>query len=288
MFRETGASGPPPHPIPYQGSKRLLAGLILAHAPARVARLIEPFAGSAALTLAAASRELARRYVLADRLAPLAGIWRAILERPAELAAGYRRLWLAQVRDPAGHYASVRDRFNRNGEPAALLYLLARCVKNAVRFNASGEFNQAPDHRRAGVHPDRMGQHIAGASELLAGRARAVAADYTEVIADATGRDLVYLDPPYQGVSGARDRRYVSPLERSHFIDQLDRLNVRGVPFLLSFDGSSGTRSYGSALPRQLKLRRVKLAAGRSAQATLNGRVALTVESLYLSPALRS
>ena len=51
---------PPPHPIPYQGSKRRLAAAILAHAPS-CARLIEPFAGSAAISLAAAARGLARR-----------------------------------------------------------------------------------------------------------------------------------------------------------------------------------------------------------------------------------
>ncbi len=50
---------PTPHPIPYQGSKRRLAAAILAHAPSGVRRLIEPFAGSAAISLAAAARDLA-------------------------------------------------------------------------------------------------------------------------------------------------------------------------------------------------------------------------------------
>ena len=44
-----------PHPIPYQGSKRGIAEAILAYFPQHVTRLIEPFAGSAAVTLAAAS-----------------------------------------------------------------------------------------------------------------------------------------------------------------------------------------------------------------------------------------
>ena len=274
-----------PHPIPYQGSKRLLAAAILRHAPP-ARRLVEPFAGSAAITLAAAVRGAADRFLLADRLAPLAALWVAILSQPAATARRYQRVWDGQARDPAAHFSAARDRFNRTGDPVLLLYLLARCVKNAVRFNAEGAFNQAPDHRRRGMHPDRMRRHIARASELLAGRAEVHAADYAEVLADAGPADLVYLDPPYQGVSGGRDRRYVAPVDLPRLFEQLEALNRRGVRYLLSFDGRTGEKRYGSPLPGELGLRRVQLAAGRSSQATLSGRVADTVESLYLSPSL--
>jgi DNA adenine methylase len=275
-----------PHPIPYQGSKRRLAAAILAHAPAGARRLIEPFAGSAAVSLAAAARDLASRYWIADRLGALAELWRAILDHPEATADAYERLWQAQHPDAAAHYRAVRTRFNRTGDPVALLYLLARCVKNAVRFNGDGKFNQAADHRRAGMRPPRMRREIARAAQLLGRRADVTAADYAELLADASPRDLVYLDPPYQGVSRGRDPRYVAPLDLDRFIAELDRLNRRRVPFLVSFDGTSGTRTYGPPLPAELRLRRVLLRAGRSSQATLTGRVAETVESLYLSPAL--
>jgi DNA adenine methylase len=281
------SSGRTPHPIPYQGSKRRLAAAILAHAPGRARRLIEPFAGSAAVSLAAATRGVAARYTIADRLAALARLWRAIIDRPAATADAYERLWRAQHTGAAAHYNAVRARFNRTGDPIALLYLLARCVKNAVRFNSDGEFNQGADHRRAGMHPDRMRREMTRASALLRQRAEVTAADYAELLADAGPDDLVYLDPPYQGVSRTRDPRYVAPLDLDRFVAELDRLNRRGVPFLVSFDGMSGGRSYGPPLPRALRLRRVMLAAGRSSQATLTGRVAHTVESLYVSPALR-
>jgi DNA adenine methylase len=275
-----------PHPIPYQGSKRRLAAAILAHAPARARRLIEPFAGSAAVSLAAAAGDRAARYWIADRLPALAELWRAIIDDPAATADAYERLWRAQQPDAAAHYGAVRARFNRTGDPIALLYLLARCVKNAVRFNADGHFNQAADHRRTGMRPARMREEIARASQLLRRRARIAAADYAELLADASPRDLVYLDPPYQGVSRGRDPRYVAPLDLDRFIAELDRLNRRRVPFLVSFDGASGTRTYGPPLPAELRLRRILLPAGRSSQATLTGRVAHTVESLYLSPSL--
>src|SRR5580704_3155860 len=50
-----------PHPIPYQGSKRSLARLIGEFVPSNVGTWYEPFAGSAAMTLWAAHRGVAKR-----------------------------------------------------------------------------------------------------------------------------------------------------------------------------------------------------------------------------------
>jgi DNA adenine methylase len=275
-----------PHPLPYQGSKRRLASAILAEAgPRPYARLYEPFCGSAALTLAAASRGLAPRFVLGDSLPPLVALWRAMVEAPARVAAAYGALWRAQHRDPE-HYERVRDRFNRSADPTALLYLLARCVKAAVRFNREGAFNQAPDRRRHGMRPERFAAEAAGAARLLAGRARFECGDYDATLAAAGPTDLVYLDPPWQGTSEGTDRRYAEGLSRERLVASLARLVDRGVPFLLSYDGRSGARTYGPPLPAALGLRRVLLDAGASSQATLLGRSERTVESLYLSPAL--
>lgn len=131
-----------PCPIPYQGSKRRLAYQILSFIPESVmGTLIEPFAGSAAISLAAAAVGKATSFVLCDILSPLVGIWRMILGEPDHLAEQYQKLWTAQLNDPAKAYLRIRTEFNKDQDPAKLLYLLARCVKNAVRFNPRGEFN---------------------------------------------------------------------------------------------------------------------------------------------------
>ena len=134
-----------PHPIPYQGSKRNLATDILRCFPERVATLIEPFAGSAAITLAAAARGLAARYVINDLNTPLVDLWKTIVESPEKLAGQYEGLWRTQHEGRREYYDKVREDFNRTGRPDYLLYLLARCVKASVRYNANGEFNQSPD-----------------------------------------------------------------------------------------------------------------------------------------------
>ncbi|MDD5502606.1 MAG: DNA adenine methylase [Candidatus Thermoplasmatota archaeon] len=62
-----------PHPIPYQGSKRNLADEILRYFPATVETLHEPFAGSAAISLAAATQKKVRRFHINDLNKPLGG-----------------------------------------------------------------------------------------------------------------------------------------------------------------------------------------------------------------------
>jgi DNA adenine methylase len=276
------------HPVPYQGSKRRLAPQILAHFPATVATLYEPFAGSAAVSLAAARYGRAERFHLNDSLRPLMELWRQAVDEPAPLADGYEQLWAGQGDDPRAFYDAVRRRFNERPTPAALLFLLARCVKNAVRFNAEGAFNQSPDNRRRGTRPARMRRHLLDAHRLLGGRTTVSATDYAAVLRRPGPRDLVYMDPPYQGTSGPRDPRYHEPLDRERFVAELRALRSRGVPFLISFDGRCGDRTYGAPLPDDLGLTRLDVAAGRSSQATLSGRTDQTVESLYLSPELAS
>ena len=68
--------------------------------------------------------------------------------------------------------------------------------------------------------------------------------------------------------------------------DELATLNERNIMFAVSYDGRTGTKTYGDPPPESLALSRLEIRAGRSTQATLLGRNDVTYESLYLSPAL--
>jgi DNA adenine methylase len=275
-----------PHPIPYQGSKRHLAQEILKYIPADTTCLIEPFAGSAALSLAAAYHGKAQTFLLNDINAPLMSLWHEIVHEPQRLASYYKVVWDMQIGHEREFYDRVRERFNRTHRPHYFLYLLARCVKAAVRYNAEGAFNQSPDNRRKGRLPATMAKDISRASQLLNGKTRIVATDYADVVQLATATDVIYMDPPYEGVCATRDPRYISRMQRSRFVDVLTQLNQRNISYLVSYDGRTGTKVFGTPLPDSLQLTRLELQAGRSSQATLLGRNAQTIESLYLSPAL--
>ena len=145
-----------PEPIPYQGSKRLLAPEILWHFPEKIDRLVEPFAGSVAISIAVPAQRRAKAFWLNDAHEPLVDLWRAISLQPSQLADEYTSLWQAKLGNEREYFNEIRTRFNESHQPADLLYLLARCVKAAIRYNTSGEFNNTPDNRRKGARPSEM------------------------------------------------------------------------------------------------------------------------------------
>lgn len=272
-----------PHPIPYQGSKRRLAAAILGQIPPSLyTRLVEPFAGSGAITLAAATRKKFSSYVIGDALEPLIRLWDLVIDDPTDLAEQYSTLWHREREMPIDAYYEIRAEFNADRSPSKLLYLLARCVKNAVRFNPSGDFNQSPDKRRTGTRPLLMKAELFAAHQILAGRCRAVHGDFMTLFEAAEPGDFFYLDPPYQGTSGGRDQRYIAGVSRERMVEGLTILNAKRIPFILSYDGSCGDRTYGDPLPSSVA-HRILLDVGRSSQATLNGRDDVTIESLYVA-----
>ena len=275
-----------PHPIPYQGSKRLLAPALLTYFPTDASTLFEPFAGAAAVSISALQKRKVKRVVLNDINKPLMELWRTIIERPEVIASAYEKLWKTQLGKERKYYDAVRSEFNRTSKSEHLLYLLARCVKASVRYNSEGQFNQSPDNRRRGMNPRTMRWHIIAASQLLKERARITSVDYHQALQSAGPEDIVYMDPPYQGVSANRDPRYLGGLDLKRFTATLQDLNARRISYILSYDGRTGEKSYGKPMPIELDLLRIEIDAGRSSQATLLGRNSNTYESVYLSPAL--
>ncbi|MCX5647652.1 MAG: DNA adenine methylase [Planctomycetota bacterium] len=275
-----------PHPIPYQGSKRWIAPTVARCLPTDTQVLIEPFAGSAAVSLAAAYWRRAKKFVLGDVNAPLIALWAEIIERPQELSRAYALLWREQEGREREYYNQVRAEFNKSHRPDLLLYLLARCVKAAVRYNSDGEFNNSPDNRRRGARPATMKERICGASQLLRAKTGLQVGDYGELLERARPQDVVYMDPPYQGVCKKRDARYLGPVRFEDLVGRLEGLNRRGISYIVSYDGRTGERRHGRTLPSELGLAHFEVEAGCSTQATLLGRREKTYESLYLSEAL--
>lgn len=275
-----------PHPIPYSGSKRNLAEDILTFFPKSIDRLVEPFAGSAAITLATAFTNKAGRYWINDVNKPLVELIEMMVNDPDQVANGYKSTWDLQHENPLKHYSNIREQFNKSKNPVLLLFLLAKCVKAAVRYNAYGEFNQSPDKRRQGKHPDTMKNDIFSVSHLLKTKTVFTSEDYKSVLSKVTENDLVYMDPPYQGTGKSGGFNYAGSIVFDEFAEVLNDLNKRNIRYILSYDGKTGEKTYGVELPEYLNLYPIELKAGRSSQATLLNRTEHTVEMLYLSPAL--
>jgi DNA adenine methylase len=274
-----------PQPFPYQGSKRGLARAVLGFLPDDTETLVEPFAGSAAVSIAAQHAKVANAAAISDVNAPLMALWRRILDDPHRLADEYERLWHASAPDPKAFFFRTRAEFNASGEPALLLYLLNRIVKGAVRYSKTGDFNQSADNRRLGARPDAVRDRLVRTAATMTGTVL-TAGPYEEHLASAGPRDVVYLDPPYQGVTDTADHRYLAGLARTDFERALGAANDARVSYLVSYDEIRADNKYGHPLDPALGLTHLHLAAGRSAQSTLGGGSEMTTESLYLSPAL--
>lgn len=275
-----------PHLVQYQGSKRNLAKYILEYFPPKFNRLIEPFSGTAAITMVSASRNMASEYIINDLNKPLIDLLKLVVDNPQYVALKYSQIWNDQFSDTLEHYYQEREKFNLKKDPVIFLYLLARCVKGAVRYNADGLFNQSPDKRRHGTQPNTMKKNIYDVSCVLKEKAKFLSLDYKKILNSASPGDIVYMDPPYQGVCGERDSRYFSGISHDEFVNELRKLSSRKISYIVSYDGKLGEKKYGKEIPLDFGLKHVYLNAGRSSQATLLGRSETTLESLYLTPDL--
>ncbi len=275
-----------PHPIPYQGSKRNLADQILRFYPNDFNRLIEPFAGSAAITIASAYYFKANHFVINDINEPLTQLWDSIINNPKSIIKHYHDIWHGQHGNEEEYYYEIRQKFNDTKKPEYLLFLLAKCVKAAVRYNSQGGFNQSPDKRRLGRNPQMMRDDILRVSQLLKGKTEIHSTDYTNIVDLATADDLIYMDPPYQGTGMNGGFNYSGNIEFDNFVVSLFELNHKDIPYILSFDGRTGDKTFGNPLPESLHLTKIEVNAGRSTQATLLNRNVITYEAIYLSPAL--
>ncbi|MBQ1653324.1 MAG: DNA adenine methylase [Bacteroidales bacterium] len=280
-------NGTIPHIVQYQGSKRILAPQILQFMPRRFERLVEPFVGMAAITIATAQQNRASKYLINDLNKPIIDLLQMAIENPSELVNRYTEVWKDQFDYEQGnieHFYKIRSDFNNGDQsPANMLYLLARCVKGSVRYSSDGNFNQSPDKRRNGTSPLNLKKNVDAISYYLKGNTEFMSVDYRDVLEKTTRGDIVYMDPPYQGVSNVRDCRYYSGIEFYDFVDAIDNLNRRGIDFLISYDGMCGGKQYGKDLPKELGLHKVLLKAGLSSQSTLLGKKEITYEALYIS-----
>ncbi|MCL2203152.1 MAG: Dam family site-specific DNA-(adenine-N6)-methyltransferase [Defluviitaleaceae bacterium] len=280
-------NGKTPHIVQYQGSKRLLAPQILQYMPRKVNRFIEPFSGMAAITIAAAKESRASEYHVNDINKPIIRILQTAIGAPDELIKKYTAIWTRQFSHPGGHlehFYYIRNRFNEGEQTAEnMLYLLARCVKGSVRYGRNGNFNQSPDKRRHGTNPKNIANNVYAISSLLKGKVVFTSLDYRQIFDAARQGDLIYLDPPYQGVTNAKDNRYFSGLSYDEFAKSITYLDKKGIDYIISYDGECGGRAYGSDLPSSLNCVKFLLNAGTSTQATLLGKRSTTFESLYVS-----
>lgn len=188
-------------PIKSQGIKTKLVRWIRAIVPSDYeGRWIEPFAG----TRVVAFNIRPNKALLADSNPHIINFYNAIAK--GEITAVTTRQFLQKegaelLRTEGEYYYSVRERFNRYGNPLDFLFLNRACFNGMVRFNQHREFN-VPFCRKPNRFSKAYITKIANQVKAIAdicnlGKYEFRCQDYTVTIAEASANDILYCDPPY-------------------------------------------------------------------------------------------
>lgn len=196
----------------------------------------EPFAGSAAFLFGIG----ARASKLNDLNSDVIDFYRSAIRSPEEL---YRQF--ASIRRDAESYAVARKRFNElppSEERTILFYYLNRnCFNGIYRLNKSGNFNVPFSNSR--VSPYLTYDEFCISANVLSNSC-IYNSDF-EVFCDliVEKNDFVFIDPPYYADGIRIFNEYTTngfgSADFGRLEGVLDRLDSRGVSFLLTFPNSS-------------------------------------------------
>ncbi|HZT42045.1 MAG TPA: Dam family site-specific DNA-(adenine-N6)-methyltransferase [Chthonomonadaceae bacterium] len=220
----------------WAGSKRQMISRLVPFWLGEHKRYIEPFAGSACLFFYLEPE----RALLNDLNAELIRTMVAVRDAWEEVA-----YYLSLLRPCKEIYLWLRKE-NTSGysDPQAaarFIYLNRLCFNGLYRTNLKGEFNVPYAPYKAGAMPNKIClqqcSHVLASAEIRA-------ADFEEVLEEATEGDFVYMDPPFALDEGRGFIEYgVNAEFRLPFTsDDLDRLtkwlpilDERGASFVLSY-----------------------------------------------------
>ena len=263
--------------IKWSGSKRSQADVIKRNAPSNFHTYFEPFIGGGSILYTLAPTQA----LCGDICEPLIDLWNEIKNSPEELSEEYRVRWQRLQTEGYQVFYEIRENFNKNHQPADLMFLSRTCVNGLIRFNAKGEFNNSLHHTRPGINPDRLKKIIFDWSDHVK-NTEFFAKDYQETSACAKKGDFIYLDPPYFHTVG---RYYgTSSIDFQEFLDYLDGLNQRGIYYMLSFDGKRGETDYTVELPKELYKKHEFVASGNSSfKKVMDKQQQVVYESLYMN-----
>lgn len=164
----------------------------------KLKRLIEPFAGSAAFSLALADRF--DEIWLNDVNADVINVYATLRRSPAEYVRATRELFRDETNNPDTYY-ELRDEFNRTASSqrraVLFLYLNRHGYNGLCRYNNVGRFNVPFGRYKKPYFPEA---ELRAAARVLV-RAKLTTLDFEKVLRQAGPGDLVYCDPPYVPLS---------------------------------------------------------------------------------------
>jgi DNA adenine methylase len=216
--------------LKWAGGKRWLVAQGENLFPTEYRRLVEPFAGSAAVFFNLAPQ----RAWLNDINVDLIDTYRAIAQ---DWEGVVRLLRVYQNKHTADFYYQIRASKPRSltGRAAKFIYLNRTCFNGLYRVNLKGEFNVPVGTKTAVLMPD---DDFPSASARLK-NARITAWDFEKVIDQTEPADFIFADPPYtvrHNLNGfiKYNEKLFSWADQERLCRALHRASKRGVHVVMS------------------------------------------------------
>lgn len=191
-------------------------------------------------------------------------------------------------------YYENRDKMNSlpvgSEERIKLFYWITRtCFNGLIRYNPKGKFN-ASFHvaARNGVSPAELKKTFDAWGKVIDNvDIEFYCKNYNEVISNAKEGDVIYMDPPYENVTGMY---FASTFDNKSMFDIIRNLTKNNIKVFLSYDGKSGSTDYTSnSVPDDLFVRHIYVKSGHSSFKKLKSKSAGTdnkamlYDSLYIN-----
>ena len=188
-------------------------------------RYIEPFLGGGAMALHLGLKDM----VLGDCESDLIMAYQIIRDEPTQLST---LLSLLEEHHGSGKetYYQVRDTEAKSMVEIAarLIYLNRLCWNGVYRKNAKGEFN-VPYGNKEKTMPTL--EQIVEVSRTIS-HSELYAADFEKLIGEAREGDVIYVDPPYDGVFSDYTSKGFDAHDQERLAEALYDAHKRGASFI--------------------------------------------------------
>jgi len=220
-------------PLKWVGSKYRILNEIIKRLP-KGNRLIEPFAGSAVVSLNADYPE----YIINDLNEDLINFYTTIQNNVDDFIEYSKKLF-SDNRNQENAFYLLRDIFNHTSDnvlkASIFLYINKHGYNGLCRYNASGGLNVPFGRYTAPYFPEK---EIRLFSEKLA-NATFASSDFKVVLKNAKKGDVVYCDPPYVPLSTTSNFTAYSAggfgQEQQERLAELSlKLSLKGIPVIIS------------------------------------------------------
>jgi DNA adenine methylase len=225
--------------IKWVGGKGRILSTILAHYQGQ-ARVVEPFLGGGAISMALSAQQPTLEVVANDHLTELVQMYKAVANdvegfiSEVEMLAAPYLAWPSNF-ERRGYYYKVRDRHEIStlDEPAMLFFLLWTAYQGLLKTSTvTGKFKSAhgfgiekPDF----YHPDRL-----RANAQLISRWCLTSGDFASLISKVDEDTFVYLDPPYRETFNGYTGIGFNEADQLRVVEFAHTANAKGATFVYS------------------------------------------------------